>query len=219
MMRAIFAGISMLLLAAFSRADTYLRQPSIDVVRYEISVELSDKLDSIVGATKVHIMMREDSVAGMWLDFAGMKVDALLVGGVERPFVYRNGRISFSFDRQYSRREIAVVEVRYSGKPENGGLLIGKNRYGRRVFFAENWPDRAHHWFPSVDHPSDKAAVDFAITAPEKYDVVANGRLIETRSLLNGRKLTRWSESKAIPTYSMVIGEAEFSFAHQASES
>jgi aminopeptidase N len=204
----------MLFLAVFSRADTYVRQPSVDVIHYDISIELADTSDSIRGTTKVHVLMRSEGVSGMWLDFADMDVDQLLVRGSERPFTHRDGRLSFDFDRKYSKNEIAVIEVRYHGRPEHGGMVIGKNGYGRRVFFTDNWPDNAHRWFPSVDHPSDKATVDVTVIAPEKYDVVSNGRLVKTVSLRDGRKLTQWTESKTIPTYCVAIGAAEFSIVH-----
>jgi aminopeptidase N len=203
-------GAWILLFAVFGRADVYVRQPSIDVLHYDISLELTDGDDSIAGTTRIHILMRKDSVPGMWLDLADMQVDKLLVDGADRPFIYREGRLSFDFDRIRSKNETAVVEVRYHGKPASNALLIGKNRYGRRVFFTANWPDHAHHWFPSIDHPSDKAAVDVTVIAPEKYDVVSNGRLVQSESLPDGRKRTYWSESKDIPTYCIAIGVAEF---------
>ncbi len=200
-----------MLIAVCSYADTYVRQPSIDIMHYSISIELSETSDSITGITKVHVQMRNASVSGMWLDFADMKVDKLLVEGGERPFLHRDGRLSFDFGRTYSRNEIAVIEVQYHGRSERRGMVIGKNQYGRRVIFTDNWPDRAHHWFPSIDHPSDKATVEVSVTAPQKYEVVSNGRLAKTVPLLDGRKLTQWTEGKTIPTYSIAVGAAEFS--------
>jgi aminopeptidase N len=200
-----------LLFAILGRADAYIRQPSIDVLHYDISVELTDSSASINGTTRIHILIRKDRVPGMWLDLADMVVDSLLVDGIDRPFIYREGRLSFDFDRIHSRNETVVVEVRYHGTPAPDAMMIGDNPYGRRVVFTDNWPERAHHWFPSIDHPSDKATVDITVISPEKYDVVSNGRLILTESLLDGRKRTCWSESKDIPTYCIAIGVAEFS--------
>ncbi|MBP1624929.1 MAG: peptidase rane alanine aminopeptidase, partial [Acidobacteria bacterium] len=97
-----------------------------------------------------------------------------------------------------------------------GALLIRKNQYGRRVFFTDSWPDRARRWFPSIDHPSDKAAVDVTVIAPAKYDVVSNGRLAQNQLLPDGRELTRWREDTDIPTYSVAIGATEFNIAPQA---
>jgi aminopeptidase N len=62
------------------------------------------------------------------------------------------------------------------------------------VFFADNWPNRGHNWIPCHDDPADKATVEFVVTAPEHYQVVANGVQIEETSLGNGFKLTHWKE-------------------------
>jgi len=191
-------------------ADTYSRQPYLDVVHYEVAVELTDHSDRITGNTRIRVRMNDDGVTAMWLDFADMTVDALSVGQTEMPFEHRDERLSFRMDRTYRKGEIAVIAVKYHGAPQGVGLLIGSNKYGHRVWFAENWPDQGHHWFPAIDHPSDKATVDFLIIAPDRYDVVANGKLVEIRSLQDGRKSVHWSESRPIPTYSMVIGVAEF---------
>ncbi len=207
-------SILLLLFLTYSppgRGDSYQHQPGIDVVHYDIAVELLEGTAPISGTTRVYVRMTEDGVSKMWLDLADMTVDRVRTGNTERPFVHREGRLLFDLNRAYAKNEIAIVEVQYHGTPNNAGLLIGTNKHGRRVYFAENWPDNAHHWFPSIDHPSDKATVDFSIIAPERFDVVANGKLIESRSLMDGRRLTRWSEGVEIPTYCMVIGAAEFS--------
>jgi aminopeptidase N len=208
-MRWSIAGLYLLLLSGLSQADTYIRQTAVDIVRYEISLELTDHSDVIAATTKIHVRMRENGVSGMKLDFEGMQTDRVRVCGRATRFQHRDGILSFSFDRTYRRDEIAVVDVRYHGRPEHG-LLIGRNRYGRRVFFSENWPDRARHWIPSIDHPYDKASVQITVTAPQKYSIVSNGRLVDARLLPNGRKRTRWEEKKAIPTYCIALGAAEF---------
>lgn len=213
-MKRIAAVILFLALSAISgRADSYTRQPSIDVAHYEISVELTDRSDSITATARIDIVIRSERASGMWLDLADMRVDRLRIGGTETPFTHRNKRLSFTFDREYTRDETVAIEVDYHGIAGNGGagIYIGTNRYGSRVFFSDNWPDFARHWFPSIDHPSDKASVDFIITAPDKYTVVANGHLVQTTALPNGRKRTHWTERHAIPTYSMSIGVADFS--------
>ncbi|MBK7869810.1 MAG: M1 family metallopeptidase [Saprospiraceae bacterium] len=71
-------------------------------------------------------------------------------------------------------------------------------------------PNRAHHWLPTVDHPSDKASVEFIVTAPEQYQVIANGIQLEETNLGNGLKLTHWGETVILPTKVMVIGVAPF---------
>ena len=100
----LFTFIS-LFLAPAAPADTYIRQPAIDVVHYEIALELSDLNDAISGTTRVHAMMQQDGVSGMWLDFAGLKVDKLQVRGMEESFSHINGRLSFAFGSAPSANE------------------------------------------------------------------------------------------------------------------
>jgi aminopeptidase N len=214
-MRIMQSGIWMLLLAICGLADTYIRQPSIDIVHYDISLEFIQTSDSIIGTTKIHALMRNEGVSRMWLDLEEMVVDVLTVQGIETPFTHIDGRLSFDLGRTYSKNELAVVEVRYHGTAQNDGILIKKNSYGNQVFFTDSWPNYAHHWFPSIDHPSDKASVNITITAPGKFDVVSNGNMVYMLMLPDGRKVTQWTESKAIPTYSIAAGIAKFTIGDQ----
>src|SRR5690606_19916934 len=111
-----------------------------------------------------------------------------------------------------------TVEVAYEGRPDDG-LIIGPNVHGRRTAFADNWPNRARFWFPSIDHPGDKATVAFAVSAPEPWVVIANGErrddvALEPPAPAAGstarRTVWRWATDTPIPTYTMVVGAAEF---------
>ena len=200
--------------AAPGVADVYVRQPGIDILHYDIAVEISDQSDTITGTTGIRLQVLADELSDMWLDFEGMAVDNLRAGGVQVPYELGEGRLSFKLDRRYRRGETAAIEIRYRGTSGRKGLLIEKNRKGQRVFFAENWPASAHYWFPCIDHPHDKATVDLSITAPDTYRVVGNGRLRSAEALQGGRKLTHWHEAVAIPTYCMVFGAAKFAVMH-----
>ena len=70
---------------------------------------------------------------------------------------------------------------------------------------------RAHSWLPCKDDPSDKATVDFNVTAPAHYQVISNGVQVEETGLQKGMKLTRYREIIRLATKIMVIGIADFS--------
>ncbi len=216
MKRTVLLVLFLLLQSVSAQPDSYPRQPAADVLHYEITIDLDERSDAIAGTTRIDVGIRGERVTGMWFDLSGMTVDHLRIAGKEIPFVHREGRLSFRFDRVYRRGETVKIEISYHGRPDEAGndqagIRIAKNRFGRKAFFSDNWPDLASRWFPSIDHPSDKATVDFIITAPGKYRIVASGSRILTESLPNGRIRTRWSEHNAIPTYSMAFGVAEFS--------
>jgi len=88
--------------------------------------------------------------------------------------------------------------------------VFSKNKFAQRTIFADNWPNRARNWLPCLDHLSDKASVDFKVTAPEHYKVISNGIWVEESALSGHKKFTHWKETLALTTKVMVIGLADF---------
>ena len=189
-------------------ADAYPRQP-LDVLHYDVSLSFVPSF-SYEGRARLDVRLLGDGVAGLTLDLDGPLVDRVSVHGERLAFRHEAGRLVIDLGGPMGRGEIVPLQVEYHGVPDGKGLRAGTNAHGHPTLFADNWPENARRWLPSVDHPSDKATVDFTVTAEDRYDVVAPGRLVETRSLHDGRRETRWSEAVPIPTYCMVIGLAEF---------
>jgi aminopeptidase N len=181
----------------------------VDVLHYGVDIRFGEGFD-FAATVRVDARLLADAVGEIHLDLDGPSVEEVTTGGRQLPHRHERARLTITLGPGLSRGTIVPLVIRYRGTPDGRALLARSNRHGRPALFADNWPEGARRWLPTVDHPSDKATVDFAVTAPERYDVVAPGRLVETRSLLDGRRLTRWSEPSAIPTYCMVVGLAEF---------
>lgn len=189
-------------------ADGYERQPALDVLHYEIAIDLPAEGAEVEGRTAILYQVLAEDLSEVALDLgAAMIVDSVTVGGRPTEFARAGDRLTLPGRIPAGAR--AEVVVWYHGAPADG-LIVGLDRHGGRSAFADNWADRAHHWFPSVDHPSDKATVEFDVIAPTALEVVANGVLVERVDLGDGRARTRWRESTEIPVYGMVIGAAEF---------
>ncbi|HET6360917.1 MAG TPA: M1 family metallopeptidase [Gemmatimonadota bacterium] len=189
-------------------ADGYERQPALDVLHYDVAIELPAEGAQIAGRTAVLYQAVAADLSGLELDLgAAMTVDSVTVDGRPTEFAHEGDRLAVQVPIPAGARGQAVVW--YHGVPADG-LIVGVTRHGRPSIFADNWADRAHHWFPSVDHPSDKATVEFDVVAPAALEVVANGVLDGRTELSGGRARTRWTESSAIPVYGMVIGVADF---------
>src|SRR5207245_6606077 len=88
------------------------------------------------------------------------------------------------------------------------GLIVRTDSAGRWTYSGDNWPNRARHWIPSIDHPSDKATVTWRVRANDAMSVVANGKLISRKSIGGGRSETVWREGSRIAPYLMVIAAA-----------
>jgi aminopeptidase N len=202
-------------------ADNYPRQPAIDIQHYIFRVTLTDDKDEIGGETTVRVRFLKDGVSSFWLDLAsaangkGMTVSEVTSGGAVAQFTHQNGRLTIQLSAASKAAELREYTVKYRGVPADG-LKFPKNKFGDRTFFSVNWPDKAHEWLPTVDHPSDKATSEFIVTAPAKYQVVANGLLQEEFDLGDGRRRTHWKQSVPIATWLNDIGVAEFASRHFA---
>jgi aminopeptidase N len=200
-------------------ADTYPRQPGIDVVHYTFRLTLRDETDEITGETDVELRFLQDGLEAFDLDLAsarsgkGMTIASVTSRRAAVAFEHKDDRVRVSLDRPHKAGDRDLYTVAYSGVP-SAGLRIGKNRHGERTFFSDNWPDKARRWLPTVDHPYDKATSELFVTAPAHYQVVANGLLEEETDLGDGRRLTHWRQSVPIASWLTALGVAHFTSHH-----
>jgi aminopeptidase N len=205
-----------LLLAAPALGQSHPPGATFDVLHYRFGIALSDASNAIEGEATVEVGILEAGTEAVALDLigtrpegTGMTVTAVTEDGETRPFTHEDDRLTVVLPSPARAGEARRITVAYRGVPADG-LVIATNKHGDRTFFGDNWPERARHWLPSVDHPSDKATVEWAVTAPDRYQVVGSGRLAEETDLGDGRRLTRWVEDEPLATKVMVIGAAPF---------
>lgn len=191
------------------------RLAQLDVQHYRFEITLSDQTNIIQGLAHISIKFKQATtefeldLAGENADAAGMKVESVMENGKEIKFTHDGEKLKITLSGEAKAGSQKRISIKYSGEPIDG-LVISKNKFGSRTFFGDNWPNRAHHWLPSVDHPSDKATVEFVVTAPTHYLVVANGKKIEESFGGKGLRLTHWKSMVPLPTKVMVIGAADF---------
>ena len=181
--------------------------PGFDVLGYDLSLTLEAGSDSIAAVQRVRALVTSADLGALRLELRGLTVDSARVAGrAVRPS--RAGDTLSLPLPDGLRPEVGdtlVAAVAYRGRPSDG-LIARPNVHGDWTVFADDWPDRASHWFASVDHPADKAAVTFRLTLPEGWTSVANGVRTLDAPLPGGGRLQVWREEEAIPVYTMVVG-------------
>ena len=189
---------------------------AIDVRHYSFAISLNDSNNIIQGTAGIDFIAKQ-SASKVYFDLVnfidstqrGMKVLQVLENNKSLKFTQEADRVNIFFDSPLPLYAEKNISISYAGVPADG-LIIDTNKFAHRTFFADNWPNRAHNWIPCNDHPADKASVEFIVTAPDHYQVVANGSLEEETNLPNHLKLTHWKEDMVLPTKVMVIGVADF---------
>ena len=215
-MKSFISFMTVILISvALTARDSYKLNPLIDVVHYEFTINVNDSCNIIVGSAKIALkfngLISEFELDLKNVDSAGMgmTVKSVTYSGGNIKWFHRNDKVDIIMDSPAGAGSIGDITITYSGMPADG-LIISKNKFGSRTFFADHWPDRARNYLPCVDHPADKATVDFIIISPKHYEVVASGYLVEESDLSDGTKLTHWKEDVPLPTKVMTFGVASF---------
>jgi aminopeptidase N len=179
----------------------------IDVLDYAFTIDLPDT-GSVIRGDAMITVRRTARVDTLVLDLLRLRVTRVTLDDRVRRFRRTDSTIMIPLPRGDSGHY--RVRIVYSGRVTDG-LIARRDSARRWTYFGDNWPDRARHWLPTVDHPSDKATVTWTVRGPATRTVVANGSRLERRTTGTGRRAratTRWRESKPIATYLMVIAAA-----------
>ena len=208
----LFSIMVSLTTAMSSAQDAYQKNESADVKNYVFGLHLNDDNNEIKGEALITVDLKNDT-GQFALDLVGksgeygMEVTQVLEDSIAAEYEFSDDKIVIQ--PKLNQAGTKTFKVQYQGIPERG-LVIDTTKFGQRSFFGDNWPNLARHWLPAVDHPYDKASVEFRITAPEHYDVVATGEKIEESNLGNGQKLTIYREPAPVAMKVVTIGVTKF---------
>ncbi|MFC4497837.1 M1 family metallopeptidase [Streptomyces ovatisporus] len=174
-----------------------LGNPGYDVGAYDIAFDYSgNNTKPLTARTVIDAdVTAEDGLPRFNLDFTAGKVRSVRVNG--RPAQHRSVKEDLVVTPSAALRkgERMHVEVRHTS-PTDKASTNGWVRTKDGLAMA-NQADAAHRVFPGNDHPSDKAAFTFRVTAPEALTVVAGGQL--KRKVRKGGDRTEWTYRLAHP--------------------
>lgn len=200
------------------RADNYPKNYNIDILHYKFEINLSDDTDEIIARNSITVLFKKDGITQVRLDLVnqsdslngkGMKVESINQMDKVLNYVHAGNVLWITLDKPSVANTETEITIAYRGIPADG-LRIGKTMHRDRSFFNENWPNRARHWLPTVDHPYEKASSEFIIKAPSHYQVISNGLLQEETMINADTKLTHWKQSVPVSCWLYVLGVAEF---------
>lgn len=176
---------------------------------YVVSLTLNDQLSELVSASaRIDVVVRKRTTL-IDLDFGELQTKSVTVDTKPASFTHRNGKLEIKLAEAANPGTKIAIEVVYHGKPKDG-LIMSADKDGKPSAVGDNWPNRVHHWIPTLDHPSAKATITFNITAPAREEVVANGRLDHVQTTANGSRTWTYSTGVPIPPYCMVIAVGQF---------
>ncbi|MBO2446927.1 M1 family metallopeptidase [Actinomadura barringtoniae] len=149
-----------------------------DVQNYKLKLNVTPGGAKELDGTAEITAVATDRLPRFDLDLTGLQVSAVTVDGAAARQRLQGSELVVEPAKPVEKGATFTTSVSYSGTPRPvQDPILGRYGWIRTPdgVFVACQPSGAHTWFPSNDHPSDKATFDFEITAPEGLTVIANG--------------------------------------------
>jgi aminopeptidase N len=174
-----------------------------DVTAYDIHVHYDPSTGRLEGHTTITATATE-SLSRFNLD---LRLPASAVTVDDRPArIHQDGgELQVSPAAPVRAEAPMMVRVDYAGVPsEIPGAAGGASPWVRTAdgALAVNEPDIAPWWYPSNNHPSDKATFTITVVVPAGLQVISNGALLGGPEPAGpGLQQWRWQETEPMATY------------------
>ncbi|MEP6986296.1 MAG: M1 family metallopeptidase [Chloroflexota bacterium] len=183
-----------------------------DVQQYDLQLKWNNQTGTIDAQTTIKSIATQD-LSAFNLDFIGFDITKLTVDGKDAKFSRKDSELTV--DAAVTKGKTFETVVAYNGNPSQvkDSLTTGWIAVKDSVIVISE-PVGAQGWFPSNDHPSDKALFTYEVTVPKAYQVAANG--LPDKPVENGDNTTyKFAINKPMATYLATINIGKFKTVEQ----
>lgn len=189
------------------RADSLT---GFDITKYTINLYVNDSTHYIEGVVDAEVTAEAPLSSIQYrLEGGSLSVTSVLVDNVSVPFTHQNGIINIPVS--FSTGQSFVTRVSYNGIPGNSPAPynIGLKFTSTGIYTLSN-PDAGRFYWPSYDHPWDKALVDWNIRVRSDWLAAANGIRTGITDNGDGTRTHHWVCSFPVATYVMGFAAAAY---------
>ncbi|MCP4537061.1 MAG: hypothetical protein GY832_07930 [Chloroflexi bacterium] len=175
-----------------SAGDPYapeLGNAGYDVQHYTLALALDPSAPFVDARVTIDAVNTMDGLDQVSLDFVGFDISEVSWDGTVLPFFREETKLIVAFPEPLPDGESFALDIAYSGEPiqEASDYVpfishLGLYYPSGDSLFVVSEPDGARYWFPSNDHPRDKATYRFELSVPKGLTGVANGVLVEANT-------------------------------------
>ncbi|WP_430542461.1 M1 family metallopeptidase [Streptomyces iconiensis] len=189
-----------------------------DVSHYDLRLTYQPKTDALQGTATLLATATQD-LSRFNLDFA-LDVSEIRVNGKKAKFATSGAHeLEVTPAKPLAKGDKATVVVRYKGVPSkvvvNGFTSWHRTPDGG---VAANEPEAAWWWFPSNDHPSDKASYDVSVSVPDGTQAISNGTL-QSQTSRAGWTRYNWRSRAPQATYLATLAVGRFDITKDRTDS
>jgi aminopeptidase N len=182
-----------------------------DVKHYDLAIRYNPASDSLAGVADIRARATQ-RLSAFNLDLDGLTIRSITVDGHAAKWSRSGTELTVTPRRSLGKGHDFDTRIVYDGVPtvirdpdlgDGGAFTTGDGV----IILGE--PDVAQAWFPSNDHPSDKASFDIALTVPNGLQAISNG-VPGGRSTKHGWTTWRWQQREPMATYLAMASIGKF---------
>jgi aminopeptidase N len=192
-----------------------------DAQHYTLELTYDPDGGLLMGSVALEALSTE-RLSSFNLDLTALDVLSVAVDGVPARFLHEVPELTVQPSVPIERGSTFVVEVEYAGRPAPRPSSAVADRIGwfgtAEAVVVLSEPDAASSWFPSNDHPSDKATYTVSVTVPDGLVVASSGVLVE-RTSETGQTTYQWEMRQPMATYALALGIGDLELSESESDS
>jgi aminopeptidase N len=189
-----------------------------EVDSYHVDLTWDPSAHAFTSATATIVATPSKNLSQFDLDLIGFHVDSVAIDGSGAGF----SRTGHELVVTPTAPGLPVgtpftTVVAYHGVPQHrSDPLLGDEGWfnGATDSFVAGEPIGSSFWFPSNDHPADKALFSLTATVPDGYQVVSNGLLSSTSSAAGSTTYVWADAAHPMPTYAAVVSIGHYRIHH-----
>ncbi|NMO49943.1 M1 family metallopeptidase [Actinoplanes sp. TBRC 11911] len=182
-----------------------------DVKHYDLALKYAPATDVLAGAVTIRATATQ-RLSAFNLDLDGLTIRSITVDGRSAKWSRAGTELTVTPRASLSKGHTFDTRIVYDGVPKvihdpylgDGGAFTTDDGV---IILGE--PDVAQAWYPSNDHPSDKASFSIALTVPKDLQAISNG-VPDGRRTSKGWTTWRWEQREPMATYLAMAAIGKF---------
>ncbi|MEV6488598.1 M1 family metallopeptidase [Actinoplanes sp. NPDC051633] len=182
-----------------------------DVKHYDLAIRYAPATDALAGVATIRARATQH-LSAFNLDLDGLTIRSVTVDGRAARWSRAGTELTVTPRRPLHKGGAFVTKIAYDGVPKviqdpdlgDGGAFTTSDGV---MILGE--PDVAQAWYPSNDHPIDKASFSIALTVPKGVEALSNGAPAG-RFTRGGWTTWRWEQIEPMATYLAMAAIGQF---------
>lgn len=188
-----------------------------DVAKYDINVDYAPTTGILTGDTTLTARATQD-LTRFNLDLV-IKATEVTVNGQPAKISQKGQELTVTPKKWLRAGATFTVAVKYAGDPAK--TLIGGNSSWYLTptggAIVVNEPESSVWWYPSNDHPRDKAKFSVTATVPAGLQAISNGLPVAEPTTRANKTTWKWAESDPRATYLSVLAIGKYDIVNSRS--